>query len=93
MKRKKLFLGSVLAGVLVSSGVVLAEFPGVFIDGGRHPNLADAQKHIQQTYQKIDEAEQTNEDNLGGHGQKAKDLLLEANRELTAGAEFADHPR
>lgn len=91
MKRKKLFLSSVLAGVLVCGGVVLAQAPGVDIDPGRHANLADAQKHIQQAYQKIDEAQQANRDQLGDHAQKAKDLLLQADRELKEAAEYADH--
>jgi hypothetical protein len=91
MKRKNLFLSSVLAGLLVCSGVVFAQFPGVYIDGGRHPNLAEAQKQIQQAYRKIDEAQHANKDELGGHAQKAKDLLLQADRELRAAAEFEDH--
>jgi hypothetical protein len=91
MKRKNLFLSSVLAGVLVCSGAVLAQAPGVDIDPGRHPNLAEAQKHIQQAYEKIDEAQRANRDQLGDHAQKAKDLLLQADRELKEAAEYANH--
>ncbi|HTX16137.1 MAG TPA: hypothetical protein VMD77_12640 [Candidatus Baltobacteraceae bacterium] len=91
MKKKNLVLSSVLAGVLVCGGVVLAQAPGVDINPAKHSNLADAQKHIQQAYEKIDEAQQANKDELGGHGEKAKDLLLQADRELKAAAEYADH--
>jgi hypothetical protein len=91
MKRKNLLLSSILAGALVCGGVVLAQAPGVDIDPARHSNLAEAQRHIQQAYQKIDEAQQANRDELGGHAAKAKDLLLQANRELKEAAEYADH--
>jgi F0F1-type ATP synthase membrane subunit b/b' len=91
MQRKNLFLSAVLASVLVCGGAVLAQAPGVDIDQNRHPNLADAQRHIQQAYQKIDDAQKENKDELGGHADKAKDLLQQANRELKAAAEYADH--
>jgi len=91
MKKRNLILTGVLAGVLVSGGAVLAQAPGADIDPARHANLADAQKHIQQAYQKIDEAQQANKEELGGHAEKAKDLLLQADRELKAAAEYADH--
>jgi hypothetical protein len=91
MKRKNLLLSSILAGALVCGGVVLAQAPGVDIDAHRHPNLADAQHHIQQAYEKIDEAQRANRDQLGDHAQKAKDLLLQADRELKEAAEYANH--
>ena len=91
MKKKNLILTSLLGGVLVCGGVVLAQAPGVDIDPARHGNLADAQKHIQQAYEKIDEAQHANKEQLGGHAEKAKDLLLQADRELKAAAEYADH--
>jgi hypothetical protein len=93
MQRKNLFLASVLAGVLVCGGAVLAQAPGMTIDANKHPNLAEAQHHIQQAYQKIDEAQHVNKEELGGHAEKAKDLLQQADRELKAAAEFADHRR
>jgi hypothetical protein len=91
MKRKNLVLSSILAGTLVCGGVVLAQVPGVDIDAHRHPNLAEAQHHIQQAYAKIDEAQRANKDELGGHAEKAKDLLLQADRELKEAAEYANH--
>jgi hypothetical protein len=39
----------------------------------------------------IDEAQKENKDELGGHAQKAKDLIDAADRELKVAAEFADH--
>jgi len=32
-------------------------------------------------------------DKLGGHAEKAKELLAEANREIKAAADFADHAK
>ena len=93
MKTKNLLLGSALGAVLMCGGIVLAQDPGVDIDPHRHPDLAEAQHHIQQAYQKIGEAQRANRDELGGHAQKAKEMLDGANRELKAAAEFADHRR
>jgi F0F1-type ATP synthase membrane subunit b/b' len=91
MKTKNIVLGSMLAGVLVFGGLALAQGPVVNIDSHRHPNLAEAQHHLQQAFGKIDEAQKENKDELGGHAQKAKDLIDAADRELKQAAEFADH--
>lgn len=93
MNIKKLALGSVAAGALFFGGYAIGQGPVVNIDGHRHPNLAEAQHHLQQAYGKIDEAQRANKDELGGHAQKAKDLVDGADRELKAAAEWADHHR
>ena len=56
----------------------------------RHPNLAAAQRLSTQAFEKIVAAQRANEFDLGGHAQKAKDLLDEANRELKAAAETSN---
>lgn len=89
MTRTKVLSSVVLAGALACGGLVLAQ--GVDIDPSKHPALAEAQHHIQQAVVKIDEAQKSNKDELGGHAEKAKDLLAQADRELKAAAEFADH--
>jgi hypothetical protein len=91
MKTRNLVLSTLLGGVLMCGGVVLAQAPTLNIDPNKHGNLAEAQHHIQQAYQKIDEAQQANKDQLGGHAEKAKELLGDADRELKAAAEYADH--
>jgi hypothetical protein len=91
MKSKNLVLGCILGGALVFGGYALAQGPVVNIDSHRHPNLAEAQHHLQQAFGKIDEAQSENKDELGGHAQKAKDLIDAADRELKEAAEFADH--
>jgi hypothetical protein len=91
MKIRKAILSSVLGGALICGGIVLAQEPKVDIDPNRHGNLADAQRFIVQAYQKVEAAQQANRDELGGHADKAKQLLFEANRELKEAAEYANH--
>ena len=91
MIRRNLFLSSVLCVALICGGVIFAQAPATNIDPNKHPNLAEAQHHILQASQKIDEAQQANKEELGGHADKAKQLLDEASRELKEAAEYADH--
>jgi hypothetical protein len=91
MKTKNIVVGSMLAGALIFGGFALAQGPVVNIDSHRHPNLSEAQHHLQQAYGKIDEAQRENKDELGGHASKAKELIDAADRELKLAAEFADH--
>jgi len=93
MKTKNVMLSGALAGVLVCAGIAVAQAPSQNIDPNRHGNLAEAQHHILQAYQKIDEAQRDNKNDLGGHAEKAKELLSDADRELKAAAEYADHRR
>jgi hypothetical protein len=90
MRKRNLYLSSVLAAALVCGGVVLAQAPSVDIDPAKHSNLAEAQHHIQQAYQAIEVAQKDNRDKLGDHASKAEQLLHEASRELKAAAEYAD---
>ncbi len=68
----------------------LAQRPEKDISKGRHPNLAAAQRLCEQAWNRIVDAQKANEWDLGGHAQKAKDLLDEANRELKLAAEAAN---
>lgn len=90
MKTKKWVSSGILTAALVFAGVAIAQRPGVDI-GSRHTNLAEAQQHIQQAYDKIEEAQKDNRDQLGGHAAKAEQLLVESSRELKAAADYADH--
>ncbi|HTZ57966.1 MAG TPA: hypothetical protein VMB49_07720 [Acidobacteriaceae bacterium] len=90
MTRRNLFLKSVVSATLLCGGVLFAQAPVVNIDAQRHPNLAAAQKHIVQAYQMIDAAQSANRDALGGHGEKAKALLSQADAELRAAADVSN---
>jgi len=91
MKRKSAYLAGALVVCLAFIGVTFAQRPETNIDPTRHPNLAEAQHHIQEAFEKIGEAQRTNKDQLGGHAEKAKTLLEQASRELVEAAEYANH--
>jgi hypothetical protein len=91
MMRKNLLLRALLVLALLCTGVLLAQNrPVRNVSGKRHPNLAAAQRLSQQAFEKIVAAQQANEFDMGGHAQKAKALLEEANRELKEAAEAAN---
>ena len=70
MKNNRLCLIAVPVICLALIGVGFAQRPETNIDPARHPNLAEAQHHILQAFEKIDEAQRTNNDQLGGHAEK-----------------------
>ena len=57
---------------------------------GRHPNLEAAQDLIDQAINRISAAQQANEFDMGGHAQKAKELLDQVNNELREAATAAN---
>lgn len=74
-------------------GTMFGQGPVVNIDRRRHVNLAAAQSYIVQAYQMLDKAQQANEDRLGGHAQRAKDLLMQADGEIRQAANAANEHR
>jgi len=76
---------------LTLMGIAFAQRPETDIDANHHPNLAEAQHHVVQAYEKIVEAQKANKEQLGGHAEKAIQLLEQANHELKEAAEYADH--
>jgi len=87
----KLLFGS--AALALAMSVALAGSPVDNISNQKHPNLAAAQRRSTQAYEKISQAQQANEWDMGGHAAKAKDLLDQVNRELKEAAEAANHHR
>ena len=71
-------------------GSAIAKEPARNVSAKKHPNIAAAQKLVAQAYNKIEAAQKANEFDLGGHAQKAKDLLDQVNQELKAAAETAN---
>jgi invasion protein IalB len=89
MMRTRLFV--LLCGFLLLAGAAaIAQRPARNVSSARHPNLAAAQRLSQQAWEKIVEAQKANEWDLGGHAQKAKQLLEEANNEMKLAAEAAN---
>ena len=91
MTRNKLFLSFLSGTALICGSVLFAQRPATNIDPNKHPNLAEAQHHIQQAFDKAEEAQKANKEELGGHAEKAKQHLVEADQELKLAAEYADH--
>jgi hypothetical protein len=69
--------------------VVYVQAPVVNISN-RHGNLRSAQQNIVSAYQRINQAQQANQGQLGGHAQRAKDLLAQADAELRQAANVAN---
>lgn len=86
---KRLSLKLVMIGVVAGSAVALAR-PVLNISAQRHPNLAAAQKLSSDAWDKVAAAQQANEGELGGHAQKAKELLEQVNAELKLAAEVSN---
>jgi hypothetical protein len=80
----------VMCSVMAGTSMMFAQGPAQNIDPNKHPNLASAQTSIAHAYQKIDAAQQANRDKLGGHGEKAKQLLAQAAQELKEAAEYSN---
>jgi hypothetical protein len=85
----KLLIRGLLCAVLGCAGVVFAQAPVVNISN-RHGNLRSAQSYIVQAFQRIDNAQRDNHGELGGHAQRAKDYLLQADEELRLAANVAN---
>lgn len=69
---------------LITGGAIVAQNPH------RNPNLADAQRLVDQAIGKIDEAQRDNRFDMQGHGKRAKELLQQASEEIRAAAAAAD---
>jgi hypothetical protein len=76
--------------LVLTGGVVFAARPVRNVSPGLHPNLAAAQRLVRQAFEKINAAQRANEWDLGGHAQKAKELLDEVNVELKEAAVAAN---
>ena len=79
-----------LGGMLLVAATVSAQKPKQNISSAKHPNLAAAQRFVDQAWNKVVAAQEANEFDLGGHAAKAKDLLDQANKELKLAAETAN---
>ena len=85
---KKLISAGVLGVALMVSSVAAAK-PATNV-GARHPNLAAAQRLVEQAYEKITAAQKANEYQLGGNAAKAKELLEQVNNLLKEAAKTAN---
>ena len=89
---KKILVTAVSLTLLVA-GLAFAEKPVRNVSARRHPNLAAAQSFARQAFEKISVAQRANEWDMGGHAQKAKELLEQVNSELKEAAVEANENR
>jgi len=106
VKTRNFILSTVVCAAIACGGVMYAQQPTVIyeqapvvvyqqqpvvnIDSHRHGNLAAAQGYIVNAYQRIQRAQSANHGELGGHAQRAKDLLTQADAELRLAADVAN---
>jgi hypothetical protein len=72
--------------LLLAVVVVYADTPAQNVSPAQHPNLAKAQSDLNLAFQKIIDAQKANEYDLGGHADKAKQLVQQASDELKQAA-------
>jgi hypothetical protein len=81
---------TVLASTTIMATLAAAQAPVATVDPQAHGNLASAQQSIIEALNFISASQRANDDQLGGHAGKAKELLREANDEISAAAAVAD---
>ncbi len=67
--------------------------PALNVSPYRHGNIARAQDFSRQAFDAMTNAQHANEFDLGGHAERAKQLLQQANDEMKLAAEWANHRR
>src|SRR5215468_7057007 len=82
----RLIAGCVIVAGLIFCPLAPAAPPIVDIESRQDGNLAAAQRLLVQAYALINSAENVNDGQLEGHGQKAKSLISQANAELKEAA-------
>ncbi len=87
MNVKQVLICGVCSAALFVGGVAVGQEN---INPHTHPHLAEAQKLISSAEGQIDAAQAAWGDKLGGHAQRAKVLLQQADGELKQAAEYAN---
>jgi hypothetical protein len=90
MTKKSRLINTILSAALFCSGVTLAQEPVQDIDKKIHPILAAAQSHVVQANSYILAAQKDNKEDMQGHAEKARQLLVQVNQELKLAAEAAN---
>lgn len=74
----------------VGLGLVAGGYAMGQVNGGRHPNLAAAQRYCAQAQGALRAAQHANEYDMGGHAAKAEQLLNDAYHEIGQAASMAN---
>ena len=67
--------------------------PSLNVSPYRHGNIARAQEYSRYAFDAMTQAQQANEFDMGGHAERAKQLLAQANDEMKLAAEWANRRR
>ena len=86
MNYKNVCITGLLALCLALAGAVIAQRSN--IDPSLHPSLAEAQQHILEATKKIHEAHERDKSDVGGHAEKAIQLLDQASMEVKSASEL-----
>ena len=87
MNVKQVLIYGVCSAALFAGGIAVGQEN---INPKIHPHLAEAQKMISSAEGQIDQAQAAWHDRMGGHAQRAKELLKQADGELTQAAVYAN---
>ena|ERR1700678_3721577 len=90
MMRRNLLVSTVLSAGLFCSVVTLAQAPVQNINKNKHPNLAEAQRHVVEADNSMVNAQKDNRYDMHGHAKNARQLLVQASQEMKLAAEDAD---
>jgi len=88
--KRKIGLAAALFSVVLFCGITLAQEPVVNVDKRVHPNLGEAQRLVHDASHFIDIAISDKKVDMKGHAERAKQLLIQANLELSEAAAAAD---
>ena len=89
MTKESLLISTILSALLFSV-LTVAQDPVQDIDKNIHPNLAAAQSNVVEANKYVSIAQKDNREDMQGHAEKARDLLVQVNRELKLAAEAAN---
>jgi hypothetical protein len=87
---RRIILSIIISAMMLSGITAYADEPELNVSPKLHPNIAAAQRLSRQAYNKIVAAQKTNEYDMEGHAQKAKELLDQVNEELKLAAGAAN---
>jgi hypothetical protein len=90
---RKIVFSLILSMLMLSGSAAFAREPVQNVNPYRQPNIAEAQRLSRLAYENIVAAQRANEYDMGGHAQRAKELLQMVNRELRLAVEAANRNR
>ena len=87
---RKIGVFAAILGAVLLCGIGRAQDPVLNVDKKHNPNLAEAQRLVAEANSWVVKAQKANNDDMKGHAEKARELLVRVNEELKAAADAAD---